>query len=286
MDSTTVEERSPKLASTNVDGFWDTNRVQYTLKRATEQEMEAKVGIMAWRHLIKAIMRAFTQDPQVLQMFKNDRERDKKSDDEVRDQQFGHSPWVAGMVYSRGIQEYPSQTAHQREAFRRVSMEWHQFLGFTGVPDITDHGRTVQCATVDVSSEAQRAQNQRWYALARTDLTLVLQEMFNDPKVTFRERQRDVLDAIMTRQSWILTVMATGVGKSLLFMLSAMLSPQDMTVVVVPLLSLGDDLQDRCATLGIRCEKWNADKQPDGAQIVLVTPKGTASDAFHIFMNR
>jgi superfamily II DNA helicase RecQ len=94
------------------------------------------------------------------------------------------------------------------------------------------------------------------------------------------------LDAIVTRRSWILAVMATGVGKSLLFMLPAMLSPQGMTVVVVPLLSLGDDLQDRCTKLGIRCEKWNADKQPDGAQIVLVTPEGTASDAFHTFMNR
>lgn len=280
---TAVEERPPTPASTNVDGFWDTNRVRYTLERATEQGMEAKVGILAWRHLIKTIMRAFTQDPQVLQMFEDNRGRDEKSDDEVRDQQFGHSPWVAGMVYGRDIQEYPGQTAHQREAFRRVSTEWHRFLGFTG---LTGHGRAVPCARVDVSSEAQRAQNQRWYALARADLTLALQEMFNDPKATFRGRQRDVLDAIVTRRSWILAVMATGAGKSLLFMLPAMLSPQGMTVVVVPLLSLGDDLQGRCTKLGIRCEKWNADKQPDGAQIVLVTPEGTASDAFHTFMNR
>lgn len=154
MDLTTMEERPPKPMSTNVDGFWNTNRVRYTLERATEQGMKAKVGILAWRHLIKAIMRAFTQDPRVLQMFEDDGGEGEKSDDEVRDWQFGHSPWVAGMVYGRGIQEYPGQTAHQRKAFRRVSMEWHRFLGFPGVLNITGHGRAVPCATLHVSSEA------------------------------------------------------------------------------------------------------------------------------------
>ncbi|KIX94361.1 uncharacterized protein Z520_10071 [Fonsecaea multimorphosa CBS 102226] len=32
----TVEEQLPKPASTNIDSFWDTNRVRYTLERATE----------------------------------------------------------------------------------------------------------------------------------------------------------------------------------------------------------------------------------------------------------
>src|SRR6185312_11912204 len=120
----------------------------------------------------------------------------------------------------------------------------------------------------------------------RTDLTLALQQMFNDPNAQFRGRQRDVLDAIVARRSWILAVMGTGVGKSLLFMLPAMLGSPGMTIVVVPLLSLKDNLRDRCNKLGIRCEMWDADKQPDGAQIVLVTPEGTASEAFHTFMNR
>lgn len=286
VDEMVDEEKPLKLTSTNVDGFWDTNRVRYTLERATEKGMEAKVGIMAWRHLIKAIMREFSRDPQVLQMFEDGGGRDEKSDGEVRDRQFGHSPWVAGMVYGRGVQEFPGQTACQRDAFRRVSVEWHRFLGFTSAHDASGKAQLARSNRVDVSVDAQRAQNRRWYELARADLTLALREMLNEPDAQFRGRQRDVLDAIVARRSWILAVIGTGVGKSSLFMLPAMLSSSGMTIVVVPLLSLKSHLRDRCLKLGVRCEMWDPDKQPDGAQIVLVTPEGTTSDAFHIFMNR
>ena len=197
MDQTAVDERPPKPVSTNVDGFWDTNRFRYTLERATEQGMAAKVSVMAWRHLVKAMMRDYAQDPQVLQMLQGDGEMGEKSDDEVRDRQFGHSPWVAGMVYGRSIQEFPGQTAYQCTAFRRVSVEWHRFLGFRPVQDTDGKAQIARRVTVDVSAEAERAQNQRWYASARTDLTRALQQMFNDPNVQFRGRQRDVLDAIV-----------------------------------------------------------------------------------------
>ena len=286
VDPTVVDISPPKPVSTNVDGFWDTNRVRNTLERATEPGMGAKVGIMAWRHLIKAIMREFTRDPQVLQMFEDEGGRHEKSDDEVRDRQFGHSPWVAGMVYGRSVQEFPGQTACQRDAFRRVSVEWHRFLGFTSAPDAVGQAPIAKSGWGHTTIEAQRVQNQRWYALARADLTLALREMLNQPDAQFRGRQREVLEAIVARRSWILAVMGTGVGKSLLFMLPAMLSSPGMTIVVVPLLSLKNHLRDRCLKLGIRCEMWDADKQPDGAQIVLVTPEGTTSDAFHTFMNR
>lgn len=286
VDPTVVEISPPEPVSTNVDGFWDTNRVRNTLERATEQGMGAKVGIIAWRHLIKAIMREFTRDPQVLQMFEDEGGRHERSDNEVRDRQFGHSPWVAGMVYGRSVQESPGQTACQRDAFRRVSVEWHRFLGFASAQDAIGQAQIAKSGWGHTTIEAQRVQNQRWYALARADLTLALREMLNQPDAQFRGRQREVLDAIVARRSWILAVMGTGVGKSLLFMLPAILSSPGMTIVVVPLLSLKNHLRDRCLKLGIRCEMWDADKQPDGAQIVLVTPEGTTSDAFHTFMNR
>ncbi|OJJ78410.1 uncharacterized protein ASPGLDRAFT_97152, partial [Aspergillus glaucus CBS 516.65] len=67
--------------------------------------------------------------------------------------------------------------------------------------------------------------------------------------------------------------MPTGGGKSMLFMLPAWVAPRGTTVVVVPLIALRGDLQQRCAKLGIPCVEWESRRPPDEASIVLVTPE-------------
>jgi superfamily II DNA helicase RecQ len=81
-------------------------------------------------------------------------------------------------------------------------------------------------------------------------------------------------------------IQATSFSKSLLFMLPAVMSPQGMTIVVVPLISLRDNMADRCRKIGIQCVEWHPHQPADGAQIVLITPEGTTSEAFQHFVNR
>ena len=69
-------------------------------------------------------------------------------------------------------------------------------------------------------------------------------------------------------------------------MLPAAASPRGVTVVLVPLVSLRDNMLDRCYRAGIQCAEWNPEQPPDGAQIVLVTPEGTLSEEFQHFINR
>jgi superfamily II DNA helicase RecQ len=79
--------------------------------------------------------------------------------------------------------------------------------------------------------------------------------------------------------------MATGIGKSLLFMLPASLSPGGVTVVIAPLNALRDNLQDRCDLLSIPCAKWDGKRPPYWASIILVTPEGAVSAAFGRFID-
>lgn len=71
------------------------------------------------------------------------------------------------------------------------------------------------------------------------------------PSSEFRGRQKEALWAIVNGQSPVVVVMPTGGGKSLLFMLPAWGPEAGMTIVVVHLITLQDDLMRRCRKLHI-----------------------------------
>lgn len=58
----------------------------------------------------------------------------------------------------------------------------------------------------------------------------------------FRGLQKAGLEAIIARKSRVLIIMRTGGGKSLFFMILALCSRDRVTIVVVPLNSLREDL--------------------------------------------
>lgn len=116
-------------------------------------------------------------------------------------------------------------------------------------------------------------------------MTKALQSLFGDNTVRFRGIQGRTLQAIAAGESPIITVIPTGAGKSLLFILPAWIAG-GLTVVVVPLLSLRTDLLQRYTTLGILCVEWEIRRPPDEASIVLMTPESALTEEFRTFLNR
>jgi len=57
----------------------------------------------------------------------------------------------------------------------------------------------------------------------------------------------------MAGKARVLIVIRTGGGKSLFFMILALCLRDGVTIVVVPLNSLREDLQQRCIKAGISC---------------------------------
>lgn len=51
-------------------------------------------------------------------------------DEETTNQQTTHTSWIAGLIYARGLEEAPGAVEARRAEYRRVSREWHDFLGF------------------------------------------------------------------------------------------------------------------------------------------------------------
>ena len=94
------------------------------------------------------------------------------------------------------------------------------------------------------------------------------------------------MQAIQRGDSPIVAVMPTGAGKSVLFMLPAWVEPGGVSIVVVPLKGLREDMVHWCEQLGIRCAVWDGRQQPDGASIVLATPEKAMQDAFGTYISR
>jgi superfamily II DNA helicase RecQ len=56
--------------------------------------------------------------------------------------------------------------------------------------------------------------------------------------------------------------------------------------VVVPLVALRQEFQERCTSLGISSTQWESHRPPDEASIVLVTPESAITSEFRTFLNR
>lgn len=80
------------------------------------------MSIVVWRHLAIAISRKHL----ACGGFK----RDYDMDETAFDNQSCHSTRTAGSVYARGLEEAAGHIEARRESYRKVSQEWHAFLGF------------------------------------------------------------------------------------------------------------------------------------------------------------
>jgi hypothetical protein len=106
--------------------------------------------------------------------------------------------------------------------------------------------------------------------LRGVDIHRELEQMLGS-EARFRGLQEPVLQAIIKHQSPIVTIMGTGVGKSLMFQLLARCTSSGTTIVISPLVSLQDHMVERCQQAGISCVKWDARNCHSTSQIVIVT---------------
>jgi superfamily II DNA helicase RecQ len=268
--------------SANPDGYWGTDRIRRVLREQTFRYMNAALGTRSWRHAYPAIHRELAKDGQArdwLEMLYWNKAPAKSN---ARALQSGHSLETEEGNYGRSMMESPFQTMAEREEFRRVSMDWHRVLEFASA---WEDGRMHPGVRTEMIAQQEKQARQRWSSLATVDLKAEFRRLAGRPDAEYRGKQAQSLQAVMQRRMRVLVVMATGTGKSMLFMLPASVSPDGVTVVVAPLNALRDDLQDRCDRLGIPCAKWDGRKPPYWARIVLVTPEGAVTKGFGRFLD-
>ena len=81
--------------------------------------------------------------------------------------------------------------------------------------------------------------------------------------------------------------MSTGSGKSLFFHLpTSLLGLDSITLVIVPLISLRQDLLSRSSSFGIKSAEWDPINPPHSANLVLLTPESFFQPTFQEFLRR
>jgi superfamily II DNA helicase RecQ len=308
------EEQSPFLFSKDIKN-WTSDRFREALAQETALGIRVRLTISDYRHCAIAIAR-FIQEQlrKALQGPDSDSDSDSDSGDEGQDEgdgpdhdsyrpsaltwdhMAGHSTTVADSTYARLRTEAPGASASMRQRCREACLAWHQFLGL-GRGRRSEKRRASDEPSDEPSGEPserpagsyESARRRQWKRLRSTPLLPALQKlMAHDGPAHFRGIQEQALRAIMDGESYVLVVMATGTGKSLLFMLPASVDGARTTVVVVPLLSLRQNLIERCTRLNISASKWESGQQNPSQQeptkLVFVTPETALTKQFLLWL--
>jgi hypothetical protein len=275
------DHNEPRLPA-NPDGYWGTDRIRRVLKEQTSRYMAAALGTKAWRHSYPAIHRKLVNDGVALDWLDVLYFEKETNEDDTQARQSGHSALTESCNYGRSLTESPWQTMQERLKFRRVSMDWHRILEF---PSALARGQHHGGSYVAVEARQDKQARERWSSLAVLDLKPEFRRLAGRSDAEYRGRQEEGLKAIMQRSLRLLVVMATGMGKSMLFMLPASVSPSSVSVVIVPLNLLQNDMLDRCDQLAIPAAKWDGRRPPYWARIVFTTPEGAATKAFGRFLD-
>jgi len=281
-DAASAEEPAKQYKG---ERLWTADRARRIIQTNSERLLGHRLNISTWRHLAIAIANrylnaAFRQGGTAEEEF----EDEEGIEDNPMDEQCGHGTQVAGMVYARELEQGLLGTALRREKFRGVSRRWHRFLGF-GAEDSALPRPGTKRARDQFDSMREEARIRRFQRLRQVDLDGQLRQMMGEG-TAFRGIQEAVIRTIIRGESPVVQVTGTGGGKSLSFMLPAYCSPEGVTIVVVPLVALRDDLVERCTRHGIGAHVWQSRQGNRAASIVFVTPESAVTKGFREFVNR
>ena len=82
--------------------------------------------------------------------------------------------------------------------------------------------------------------------------------------------QRDAIRAVVSGKPQLLIVLPTAGGKSLAFIIPAVLNPRETSIVIVPLVELAKNVVAECGTHSIRATHWQSSNDDSPATTVIV----------------
>lgn len=239
------------------------------LKQHFLLELGVSFGVSEYRHI--AI--AFTE--------KHLLQRDAlRGSIEFLDEQACHSSTTATSWYAKSNLDHRYLGRDALHAFQICSTKWHRLLGLedshshqgdpvsedtrilpTLDPPVESIPLSLACSRIECPtprSTVSTSQLMPGDADESFSILRHLRRFYQDQTAMFKSiHQARALELILKRDQDLLVVLPTGGGKSLLFMLPAFIETKLMTVVVVPLVALTEDLLNRCVQSGISCEVWN-----------------------------
>jgi len=253
------------------------------MKRESLLALGQKVNPQAYRHLAIGISRRHFRTSCHFEDEEDDSVANEASLETVMAQQAAHSLSVAETTYARALQNQSGERTFVRQRYREVSLMWHRFLHLQSTTgEAVSRGKRAGFLGLHDSSQVRK----RWRALYEANPSEQLRRLYGD-SARLRSLQAESLARILRGESPLLMVMPTDVGKSLLFALPTSFEASEVTVVIVPLISLRQNLARRCQEHGICCREWSVPLSSlNDLKILLVTPEALVRPEFRDVLNR
>lgn len=213
----------------------------------------------------------------------------------VFDFQSTHGTAIAEQHYAVHVKSVGDLQPEMVATYREVSRLWHQFWQYDSGPSGSvrkrkrdEAGRREAAAKVarldskHIDAEPPQQQDME------VELTAGLRELLGPGARWRSDKQAECMRAIMglKRHQTMINVLPTGAGKSILFMLPALLRDAGTSIVVVPFIALMDDLVMRSLEMGVDCIQFKSsisagrDGMPRAARLVVVSADVVASNGF------
>ncbi|OBT70627.1 hypothetical protein VF21_10672, partial [Pseudogymnoascus sp. 05NY08] len=300
-----MDRRSDEFLFSGPSGPWTGIEGTEALIEATNKYLGVRLTWGAWRQVAIGFKDWLLYKE--MKVFKEEEKGDDDKDDEeefesmelntlshVMDRQSAHSSRTARAHYTVDSNFLSGLRLALIHAYETASLAWHNMLGVGLAKDTglkgSKHKRSVSdvlCADENKKTRPRRTQSSQKVIKEGDDIDIAekiqtgLTKLFGLQGAPRSTGQAEALQVILRRLKTSVVVLPTDGGKSLLYMLLAILSSSGTVIVVVPYVELLDHLLARATKQGLDCVQWHYN-QMDWAshQLVLVSADLAVTELF------
>ena len=284
---------------------WADNKLTQCMKQACARAGIPRMGIAIWRQMTVAIVETkLAADVACFDVRRDADEESEEIDADVRDAatQRNHTTWTANRAYAnQQNNSFGNVWDGLLRKNLRASALWKDLWGLDellqpaggkrkrdgeeggrggGGGGDGDGGGPQMLKRIAMGVRRPR---KRWSAAA---LLRRARELYRDDALRWKSAaQERAMATIMSGTEQVVVVMATGEGKSLLFMLPCTLPDAGVTILIVPLVSLRGDLLRRVEELEIKHLVWAPGEQ-GRAPLVFVAVEAAATKQFRAYARK
>ncbi len=300
------------------DSVWSADRLGDCIKRQTRAMLGFTISTRQWRHIAIALDRrtllgvgcrtyeiSTTWGQKVTKADASDSDLDIHDDHPFDDLnaapearihhlQAAYTTGTNTAVYGNDLSLHSGLTDSLLAAFFKVSQQWHQL---TNLPTVSaSSAKRRRSGSENPGQSSKRAITGSSLVVRRTvwnwpALEKGLQQLFGPDAQVRNQLQRDALSLVARSRPETLVVMPTGSGKTILYVVPTLLPGAKVTVVIVPLVALKQDLLRRCAEWGLEplcysrttCDEGRLHAVPS---LVFVDVDSAVTQSFRAFLQR
>ncbi len=276
-------------------GPWESSRMSRAVAKWTHHYMGRRITLQDWRHIAIAISKKHARQEGDRASACDDSDGDDDGERyEVPDDLAASHTGRTATKYGVTIDVLKRLTAESLEVFGQVSRRWHRFLHLleplSAAPPapLPPPPPSVKRRRVAAKEEETAARRPRVLSVEKPcvgtgggQLILeALRALLRDDYAQFRTpQQEEAVRLAAAKETPLVVILPTAGGKSLVFMVPAMLSGSGVTIVVAPYAALKQQLATRCVDAGLDCKQWPAARD-SWPRVVLVSAEAASSDEF------